>query len=179
MTKHASCTISHVSLHYKTQSFQCRKTVVFCLHLDECSYHKLGNNQLCELCFKLKSLCYRRGQFLFFSPFFVNLCRGLTFFILPKQIAFFFFFSWWDFFPPLQPEDVKKCKNNQFQLKDGCILDWVNKVTVHWQKVLCIGFFIGLKLPAPINQCTGLLLSQCFQTATRKYHALKCNESYQ
>lgn len=153
--------------------------MVFCLHLDECSYHKLGNNQLCELCFKLKSLCYRRGQFLFFSSCLVNLCRGLTFFILQN-----IFFLWWNslfffLFSPLQPEHVKKCKNNQCQLKDGCILNWVNKVTVHWQKVLCIGFFIGLKLPAPINQCTGLLLSQCLQTATREYHALKCNESYQ
>lgn len=45
-----------------------RNMVVFCLRLNECPYCKVGNNQLCELRFKLKSLCCRKGQLFFSHP---------------------------------------------------------------------------------------------------------------
>lgn len=154
------------------KAFQGRKMMAFFFYLKKYFYCKPAVWPVLQI----KILMLQKRTVISFLPCLVYLWRGLTFFALPKQFALcdgiLLFF-------PLQPRHVgkkKKWKGNQCQLKDGYILHWVNKVTVYWQKVPCIGFFIGLELPAPINQYAGLPPSQCFQTAARELRMLKCNE---
>lgn len=98
------CCFHSPSLSIMTlKAFQCRKIMAFCFCLNEYFSSKPGINQLCELCFKLKSLCYIRGQLFLSHP--VWFVESFNIFYSTKTNHFL----WWDsFFLPLQPRHVEK-----------------------------------------------------------------------
>lgn len=77
------------------KAFQGRKMRAFCFCLNEYFYCKPGNNQLCELCFKLKSFATEEDSY-FFLPLFGLSVERFNIFYSTKTNHFL----WWDSFFP-------------------------------------------------------------------------------